>query len=795
MRNAFLLRPTPLAAAILSVLQTAAMQADAAETSPPQELPKISVGDTADSAYKPEIVSSPKYTEALRDTPQSITVISKQLIEDQKLLSMRDILSTVPGITFGAGEGGGGYGDSITLRGFTGSSDITIDGVRDSAQYSRSDSFNLDQVEIVNGASSVYSGAGSVGGSINLVSKAAHAGDSSVISGGLGSDSYGRLTADINKQLSEGTALRLNVMGHRNDVPGRDYEEFKRWGIAPSLALGLGTDTVVTLSYLHQKDDNVPQYGVPYYNGGPLPGVDPSNYYGYHNVDEQQIETDSFTAIIDHHFSDALSVRNLSRVQKVGQLTVVDASQGTWCMPNNLQPTGAACVSGTGATAITVPVGQYLPSGPRGFVRDTTNKLLYNQTDFTGSFATGAIGHTVVAGLALSHETFELGSSSDFRNADGTNPFVAPNHLPFTDMFDPDSYYTGPINRTLTGKTDGEMDNTAVYVFDTLKFSEQWQLNAGVRYERNEGSSTVYNVQQAPTTTAAPPAGSPAIGTIINAAAPAKNNDDLLSYRAGLVYKPVESGTIYLSYGNSKTPSKTSVNGSCAAVPTVTNGVPQFNANCNVDPETAVNYELGLKWDLLDAKLALTAAIFRNDRENYRVNDPDPTNVSGQQSLDGKARVDGALLGIAGNIMKNWAVSANYSYLDSKVLQGASDFSASQGQDYIKGDPLLNVPKHAFSLWTTYRLPIGVELGYGATYQGDFYLTQHSATNLNGPLVTAPEYWIHRAMAAYRFGKSLDVQLNINNLFDKEYYTRIRNNGWATPGEARSFILSANYNF
>ena len=169
-------RHTPLAAAILTTLQTAAAQVQAAESEPATQLPKISVGAEAEDSYKEEVLSSPKYTELARDTPQTVTVIPKQLIEDQKLLTMRDILSTVPGITFGAGEGGGGYGDSITIRGFTGSSDIMIDGVRDSAQYTRSDSFNLEQVEVVNGASSVYSGAGSVGGSVNLVSKVARRG-------------------------------------------------------------------------------------------------------------------------------------------------------------------------------------------------------------------------------------------------------------------------------------------------------------------------------------------------------------------------------------------------------------------------------------------------------------------------------------------------------------------------------------------------------------------------------------------------------------------------------------------
>jgi len=784
-----------LATAILATLQAGVCQA--AETGDAQQLPKISVGAEAEDSYKQDVLSSPKYSELLRDTPQTVTVIPKQLLEDQKLLTMRDILSTVPGITFGAGEGGGGYGDSITIRGFTGNSDIMIDGVRDSSQYTRSDSFNLEQVEIVNGASSVYSGAGSVGGSVNLVSKTARESDSSVVSASAGTDNYLRATADVNEQLGERTAVRVNVMAHQNDVAGRNYENFKRWGIAPSLALGLGTDTVVTLSYLHQNDDNVPQYGVPFFNGRPLPGVDASNYYGYHNIDRQEIDTDAFTAIIDHHFSDSLSLRNLSRAQQVGQVSVVDAPQGTWCLENNRTPTGTSCTVGSGASAITVPPGQFMPgaSNPRGYVRDTTNKLLYNQTDFTAQFPTAGIEHTLVAGFSFSHETFALETSRDFRNPDGTDPFVAPAHLPFMDIINPDSLYTGPRNRTLTGKTDGNLDSAAAYMFDTLKFNEQWWFNAGVRYEHTDGSSTAYTVQQAAANGGLPPAGSPAIGTVTGAAAPAKNSDDMLSYRAGLIFKPVEAGTVYVSYGNSKTPSKASVNGSCNATQTFTNGIPQFNANCDIDPETAINYEIGAKWDLLDARLALTAAIFRNDRENYRVNDPDPTNISGEQSLDGQARVDGLLLGVSGNVLDDWAVSVNYSYLDSEVLQGVSNYSASQGQDYTKGDPLLNVPEHAFTLWTTYDFAFGLQVGYGATYQSQIFVSQHSATNIDGPLAKAPDYWVHRAMLGYRIGRAVDVQLNINNLFDKEYYQRIRNNGWATPGEGRNAILSANYNF
>jgi catecholate siderophore receptor len=127
-----------------------------------------SVGELRITGSRKGEPDSPKYTAPVLDTPQTITVVSKAVIAAQDLMTLRDILSTVPGITFGAGEGGGGYGDSINLRGYAASSDITVDGVRDSAQYTRSDPFNMEQLEVTNGANGVYSGAGSVGGSMPI---------------------------------------------------------------------------------------------------------------------------------------------------------------------------------------------------------------------------------------------------------------------------------------------------------------------------------------------------------------------------------------------------------------------------------------------------------------------------------------------------------------------------------------------------------------------------------------------------------------------------------------------------
>src|SRR5262249_54889046 len=151
--------------------------------------------------------------------------------------------------------------------------------------YSRTDPFNLESVEVVNGANSVYSGAGSVGGTVNLVSKAAGLNEFHKASIAAGTDAYARVASDSNFVLGEGTALRLNTMAHRNAVPGRDIEENQRWGVAASLGFGLGSDTSWTLSYLHQKDDNAPQYGLPFFNGDVLPGIDRGNYYGYSNID------------------------------------------------------------------------------------------------------------------------------------------------------------------------------------------------------------------------------------------------------------------------------------------------------------------------------------------------------------------------------------------------------------------------------------------------------------------------------------------------------------------------------
>lgn len=717
---------------------------------------------------RPEL-ESPRYTAPLLETPQTVTIVSAELVEQQNLLGLRDILSTLPGITFGAGEGGGGYGDSINLRGYSANNDISVDGVRDSAQYTRTDPFNLDQLELTNGANSVYGGAGSLGGSINLVTKRPQGRDRTSISAAVGTENYGRVTFDSDQELGQSIGVRLNAMAHANDAPGRDVERFERWGVAPSVTFGLGTDTRFSLLFAYQEDDNIPQYGVPYalgpYNDGPLPGVDPSNYYGYVNIDTQQIQAGSLTAIFEHEFSDNLSVRNLSRYQEVSQLVIVDPPQGAWCVTPGVNPwTGAVCAS----------PGTYLPSGPRGNTRDSLNEIMINQTDLSFNFTTGSARHSMVAGFLISNETYHLDSGNSLRNPLGATPNPT---LPVMDIEDPDYTYTGPVNFIRTAFTDSEVNNRAIYLFDRIELNDQWEINGGVRFEQNEGNATTAAIT---TPYPAPPA-----APVVTYTGPLENEADLFSYRIGLVYQPVENFSIYVAHGNSQTPAQASVNNPCSGT---------TNANCNVDPEEAISYEIGAKWDAFEGRLSLTGSIFRNERSSFRVNDP-----SGVQQLDGASNVEGLTLGASGLLTDNWSIFANYTYLDSELEQSISDTLIDGGQvDFLAGDPLPNTPEHSFSVWTTYeldRIARGFLVGYGVTYQGEYTFARQTASS---PLYYTPDYYVHRAMVAYPITENAVLQLNVSNLLDEEYYERVRNNatnGWATPGAARRATLSLTYDF
>ncbi|MBB4619014.1 TonB-dependent receptor [Sphingomonas abaci] len=784
---------------------------------------EIVVNGHVDAA--PAMVESPKATSALLDTPQTITVISDQTLRKQNLLTLRDALQTIPGITFGAGEGGGGYGDSINLRGFSANNDITVDGVRDSAQYSRTDPFNLQQIEVYNGANSVFNGSGSVGGTINLVTKEPRAEDLTIVQASVGTDDYWRGTVDANRRIGADSAVRLNAVVHRNGVPGRKVERYERWGIAPSVTIGIDGPTSLTLAYVHQRDDNTPIYGVPYFrsgvNDGPLPGVSRADYFGIANLDRQEVTVDRFTATFRHDAGDGLSLRNLTRWQRVGQYSVTSAPQGIFCLATTgRQPvgaTGSATVglpcTGTvssvaaggpdgtatslGTVAVTVAPGFFQPSGPRGLVRDQENQLLYNQTDLRWERgAKGGLRNVANIGLSGAIEDYRIGTASLLRNAAG-----APILLPPISLANPATDYAGPTHYTLTAQSKSTTRNLAVYAFDTLEMGRYFELNGGVRWEVQDAS-----FRQLPL--AVVPPGTAPLTALQQA--PQRSHERLFSYRIGAVFHPVANVSLYAGYGNARTPSSATVRLGCG-VATAT-GTTIFQP-CDVAPETARNYEVGVKAGLFDRRLELTAALFRNARTNYRVasNDPAAPQV---QVLDGRSRVDGIALGATGSLTRHWTIFANYTYLDSEVLQSVSDRCLATpglsgcGNSVADPDPqrgamIPQTPRHSGSLFTTYTLPFGLELGYGLTYQGKFTTFAPVLPNASQPMVD--DYLIHRAYLAYSFGGGLTAQLNVQNFTDAKYFTTVRSNvnattgavtgGWAMPGDRRQAVLSLFYSF
>ncbi len=791
-----------LALSCIGFIASAPAAAEAADRAPATQdgrarIDRDDVVVTGARVQGPGELESPKATSALIDMPQTVTVISDQTLRKQNLLTLRDALQTIPGITFGAGEGGGGYGDSINLRGFSANNDITIDGIRDSAQYSRTDPFNLQQIEIYNGANSVFNGSGSVGGTINLVSKEPRPEDLTIAQAAIGTDDYYRAAIDANERVTDMVGVRLNGVYHRNGVPGRDVEKYERWGVAPAVTIGMGTPTSLTLAYVHQEDRNTPLYGVPYYNndlvGGLITGADRSDYYGYRNLDRQDVNIDRLTATLRHSVNDHLSVRNLTRWQRVAQYSVTSAPQGTFCLASGTQPVQVAGGTSGSACPTTLRPGQWLPSGPRGLLRDQENQLFANQTDLRLEHgAEGSIRNVANIGVSMMVEDYKIAAGSLLRNADGS----ATTPLPVLAISNPDTVYRGPINNVTTSRAQSSTRNVAVYAFDTLELGRHFELNGGVRWEQQLSEFNQLPIPVAPGVTQPLPA---QLGQ--------RNNERLFSYRAGLVYHPVQDVSLYASYGNAKTPSSATVRLGCTSVSGTV-----VTSTCDVAPETAKNYEIGAKAGLFGRRLELTAAVFRNERTNYRIPSNDPA-LPTVQVLDGRSRVDGFALGVSGNVTPAWMIFANYTYLDSKVLQSVSDFCLARpggpgcGNSVANPDPqrdrrLVQTPPHSGSLFTTYKLPFGLEVGYGLTYQGA--ITTYVPNLANATLLKADDYLIHRAYMAYSFREGLTMQLNLQNFTDEKYLTNVRNNlnasgvvtgGWAMPGDRRQAVLSVFYSF
>ncbi|NER59856.1 TonB-dependent siderophore receptor [Pseudomonas sp. MAFF212428] len=706
--------------------------------------------EQASTDYRVDKAASQKYTAPLVDIPRSVTVVPQQVIKDTNALNLQDALRTVPGITMGAGEGGNPSGDRPFIRGFDSQGSMYLDGVRDIGSQTR-EIFAIESVEVAKGANSTIGGRGAAGGTINLVSKKAHLGNSTDAAFTWGSDQTQRYTFDGNYQFLDTAAFRLNLMSHESNVAGRDQVNYDRWGVAPSLVFGLGTPTRLSLDYYHVESDDLPDSGIPYSlkSGGlatrtsahpdkPTDGGRSSNYYGLVDRDFYKTRADIATLAIEHDLNDALTIKNTLRHGNTLQDFIYsqpDDSKGNilagevWRRPNN---------------------------------RVANTRTTTNQTDLFGEVYIGGFKNTFSTGIELSREasTKEGYDITGFR-ADQCSTAVGAISGVCTSLPkpNPNEAWDGSVARTNAG-ADTTSSTRALYLTDTLELTPAWLLSMGLRYDHFD--------TQAKTKAAS---GATSFKS--------ENTSEFLTGQLGLTWKPTDNASVYVSYATSATPAGASLGEGSDGNPLLT-----ATTRSELKAEETTNYEIGTKWDLLDQRLNLTAAIFRTEKENARV----LVDANTYQNV-GTSRVDGLELTASGKLTNAWQVFAGYTYMDAKLIDGGAQSVGGVVIDgYNDGNQMPNTPNNSLTLWTTYNVTPKLTVGGGAFYVDDVF---GNTTNS----VMVDSYWRYDAMASYKLTRNIDLQLNVQNLTNEVYYDKAYTAHYANQAAGRTALLTTSLHF
>lgn len=662
-------------------------------------LPKVSVeADDSDPYQSTEIRTATKSDTPLRDIPQSITVISRSLIEDQAMQSLADVARYVPGAGMAQGEGNR---DAIILRGNTSTADFFVDGVRDDVEYYR-DLYNVERVEALKGPNAMIFGRGGAGGVINRVTKQADWASVREVSLQGGSWNNARASFDVGDSVSDGLALRVTGMYEDSDSY-RDGVSLERYGINPTAALKLGESTVMRFSYEYFNYDRTADRGIPSLNGVPYE-TDRETFFGDPERSPTGATVNVATVVVDHAFSDSVKLRNRTVYGDYDKFY------------QNVFPGAINAAAGT------VQISAYN--------NEQLRENLFNQTDVLFSMNTGSLVHQFMAGVELGRQV-----TDNFRNSGFFNNTATSVQAPLSD---PTISVPITFRQSATDADNhGEATIAAVYLQDQIEFSPKFQAILGLRFDkfdvdfRNNRTGASFN-----------------------------SSDNLLSPRAGLVYKPLEPVSVYASYSMTYAPRA----GAQLASLNLTNQ--------SLDPEEFENIELGVKWDAGD-NLSLTAAVFQLDRTNVVI--PDPNDPTLSILVDGQ-RTEGIELGLSGRFTDAWHVQGGYAFQDGELTAA------------LGGTRLAQLPEHVFSLWNKYDFNETWSAGVGLIYQSEMFA---AADNL----VTLPEFTRVDAGVYFIPSSRWRVQLNVENLLDEDYYASAHSNNNILPGSSRAVRASVTARF
>jgi catecholate siderophore receptor len=466
-----------------------------ADGSPVYNLRPVEVLGVRNQGYSTVRTSSATKTETpLRDTPQSISVVTRDVIADQSMQSMGDVVRYIPGVSMGLGEG---HRDAPTIRGNSSTADFFVDGVRDDAQYYR-DLYNTERVEALKGSNAMIFGRGGLGGVINRVTKEPEWAPLRTFTVEGGSFDHRRTTADLSQPLSGSLAARFNGL-FENSHSYRANGEVQRYAVNPTALWALGQRTSLHASYEFFRDDRTVDRGIPSFGSGPAQ-TDRSTFFGYADSSYAHARVHTAGVLLEHKTNGGITIRNRARFTDYDKFY------------QNVYAGSAVNTAGTDLTL-------------SAYNNGTLRQNLINQTDVTATTRTGFLQHTVLVGAEVSRQRTNNYRETGYFNNSATSFGVA--------LSDPTVEVPVTFRQSATDADNRSVVTvSAVYAQDQLQITEWLQALAGLRYERfnidfhnNRNSEDLARV------------------------------DELLSPRAGLVLKPLANASVYGSYSVTHLPS------------------------------------------------------------------------------------------------------------------------------------------------------------------------------------------------------------------------------------------------
>jgi catecholate siderophore receptor len=653
----------------------------------------------------------------LKDTPQSLSVVTQDVMKDQSIQSVAEAIRYVPGVTASQGEGNR---DAVNFRGAgVTTGDFYVDGVRDDAQIYR-DLYNTDRIEILRGSNAMIFGRGGSGGVINRVSKEAGWDPVRELSVTYGAYDQKRTAIDIGNSINDVAAFRLNAV-YEDANSYRDGVSLERYGVTPTLTIKPSDNTKIVLSAEYFKDKRIGDRGMPSIGSGlrnrPYDIGDHSTFFGNARLSPNESETKAFNATIEHAFDNGVSVRNITRYADYDKYY------------QNVYARAAV------TSVNMVPLGAYYD--------DTQRRNFINQTDITYNLKAAGLEHRLMAGMEHGRQYTEnsrlISGSSENINS--------------VSVFDPTSSQLLSFNNA-TRNRRSDANITAFYFQDQIVINSKWDLLLGVRHDKFAVDYTDLPIASSP-----------------NRFAKINTTDNKVSPRAGLIYKPTERLSLYASYSQSFVPRA----GDQLADLTT--------ANANFSPEKFINHEIGVKYDVTP-DLALTAATYKLQRENMAVNDP---NVNGQTIIIDGQEIKGLELGVSGKVSTKWSLFGGYTLQDAKITD---DYD--RGNNRVSaGSDAAQTPRQTFSLWNRYQFSEVWGAALGVISRSEMYAAIPTATTS-----TVLSGYTRLDAAIYgQFTKNLRLQINLENLMNKEYALSAHNNNNIVPGSPLAGRATLIYNF